>query len=377
MLVTMVLGADAWVTASQLNVRAEPSKEAKLLVRLRINSKVAVLEQPGPEWTKVELGDKRVGFVASAMLAKEKLTAQRALSEAKAAPDLAQRLAWLERAAAIEPGRETLKALAEAVRASGDEKRAALLESRLPWPDDLFVSPDFDPKAVHVEWPGPLPANAPKRPGSEVPVELAMLGVKNDEPWWVLPSRGRAVKAKAKSAVYRVLNECGGEYGVWLTLDAKLPTGEVPVAIARRAVPPAGWDQELPAVDLAAAKKLARAQLDALGAPQNAELAAGADLDGAALVRAWWLPKEEEKKEWFEQRNDVVELRVEHGAASVKGRKRGTYMPPNALVVRRDIDGDGKPDLVLHDRCCGRVADDGADLDGPARTQTTSRCCGC
>jgi hypothetical protein len=390
-----------YVNATKLHLRKTPSTSAASVVRLPTNAPLRVMATEG-EWLRVKIGDGREGFVAAAMTSSQQLTLDAALAHAEkanAAKNAKDRVMWLERAAALQSSREVLRELAVALRASGDTQRAALLEQRVSWPEDVMLAAARDGKRVAIELPIDVNNTSNEQKLDEhngraaTDAELKAWGVVVGEQWWVLPARGAAVRAKVKGARLEVLNECGGTWGAVLVLELdRSPDerGDVAIAATRRAEPPASWRAATPAVnDLAQAEKAVRTALRSMSGSDEAQVRLASDANGEVIARAWWVPPERNKAEleFYEQTNRVVSLklaRTKEGAwrAHVVDETTGSHMNPNYPIARRDIDGDGAFDTFLTDDCSVRVVMDAGTLkyDDAAtvvRAQTENRCCGC
>ncbi|HET8538428.1 MAG TPA: SH3 domain-containing protein [Anaeromyxobacter sp.] len=119
--------ATAFVLADVLRLRSEPAEKAPVVARLRIGTRVEVREERG-EWRRVAFGahewSRVVGWTRRSLLGPAPLRRDEALARASAASG-AEKIGWLERAAAIDPGRRaTWLALAEAQEAAGAADRA-------------------------------------------------------------------------------------------------------------------------------------------------------------------------------------------------------------------------------------------------------------
>ena len=389
-----------YVNASKLHLRKTPSTTAPSLVRLPTNAPLVVVATEG-EWLKVKIGDGREGFVAASMTAKEQLTLDAAIAHAAGSKDAKERVTWLERAAALQSSREVLRDLAVALNASGDVKRAALIEQRVSWPDDVMLVARSTGTSVSIELPVAVQDNnqpmedtnkLDERGGrAATDAEIKAWGVVVGEAWWVLPARGLAVRAKVKSARMEILNECGGTWGAILELEmASSLANDVAIAATRRAEPPASWRTATPVVpDVAKAEAAVRAALSGMKGFGEAQVRLASDARGDVIARAWWVPPERMKVEleFYEQTHRVLSLklaRAKDGAwkASVVDDGTGSHMNPFYPVARRDIDGDGAFDTFLSDDCSVRVVMDAGTLkydDGATvvRAQTENRCCGC
>lgn len=135
-------GAAAWVVASVAMVRAEPREGGAVAGRLKIATKVTVLERRDG-WTRVRAG-KATGWVRDDGLDSEKPTVEAMRERFDATPpsDVAGRRKWIERAAALAPGdAEVLGLLEETLARTGDAD--ALSAARIAL-RDLLAPSDWD-----------------------------------------------------------------------------------------------------------------------------------------------------------------------------------------------------------------------------------------
>jgi hypothetical protein len=118
--------ATAFVLADVLRVRSGPSESDAVVARLRIGTAVE-LREARDAWARVRLGpagEEVEGWVPRALVGGAPPTLADALARASAAQD-AGTITWLERAAALDPGKaETWRALAEALERAGRPDRA-------------------------------------------------------------------------------------------------------------------------------------------------------------------------------------------------------------------------------------------------------------
>lgn len=119
--------AEAFVLADVLRLRAQPAEKAPVVARARIGTRVELREERG-DWARVRLGTVEGwtfdGWALRSLLGPAPLGRDEALSRAERSQG-AERIGWLERAAAIDPARrETWAALAEALEAAGRGDRA-------------------------------------------------------------------------------------------------------------------------------------------------------------------------------------------------------------------------------------------------------------
>lgn len=125
------LPEQAFVVADVLRVRAEPSADAPVVARLRIGTKVSLLERR-EAWARIAvLGGGWDGWALGSLLAPKALTASEARNRA-ASTRGDERISWLERWAAIEPANQGVwKNLADALDAAGEKERATSARTAL------------------------------------------------------------------------------------------------------------------------------------------------------------------------------------------------------------------------------------------------------
>lgn len=366
-----------YVVASTLKLRGAPQAGARVLGRLAINSPLIAGSSSG-NFTAVEVANGKQGWVASAYLEAEPVTKAAALERAKS-PDPALRLSWLQRAAAVAPfDLGVLEALEAAYEAAG-KKSGAVSVARLRARLAVGLRPirHADRPALHVEW--EILSTGGARPPREIPKEKwQAYGVPPDARFWILTERGPAVPARVEAVNGRLLNECGGVYGILLRLDPEtpLPEGALPILTAFGPEAPAGWieDWTPPSVPADAAVRaeslVAAAAKDAQAGPLRASVVT--DGQGGALVRVIGdLPSKE--TEIF-QPVLAWDLQVPaQGAARLlrpAQRYNGFF---DTWLAARDVDGDGRVDVLADDRCSTTVY----DPEGERLARTFERCCGC
>lgn len=365
------IGEDTrYVLASSLNLRAAPG--GAIVGKLDINAPVRLLAVEG-EHARVRAANGREGTVPAEFLAAEPLTLAEALSRHAGATSPAERLSWAQRAAAIdERARPALEALAAAYREAGDAAQAEAVERRLSWPDDLLLAGAWPVRAgelLRLEW--GLADSGLGWETEELPEsELARRGLVLGGPVWVLPDRGPALRGEIAGLMRTLFNECGGTMGHVLLARVELPPGARPIAFSVR-VPPESWSRTHPERDLDAAVEAVREVIAPRRLP-DAQLHAAAYGDGVRVrVAANLAGPEDEMQSWtlldFDVEPGGVVRPVEErsGEASFTG-----YLYPS---VGRDIDGDGRGDLVLEGLCMQVLI----DADGVTRRTSESLCCGC
>lgn len=305
-----------YVIASRLNLRGGASAEAPLLGKLDINSPVVMLSSDG-SFAQVRAGNGTEGWVSAEYLADERLDFDAAVQEARDHTDkggAAAGLPWWQRAAAIYASdRTVLRGLADAYRASGDEETAARVERRLKWPEGVVPVVWRSDGRIEVErvigWWEGLSGR--ELPSPLTAEQVQRFSLESPESWWVLPDVGPAVPAAVAS----------------LAGDVRTRTLLRPEA--------GGW----------------------------------------AASAVWELPIDE----WQECGiGDCGLQRVnfelpDGGTLRETGRDNLFVDFPVLPLARRDIDGDGRVDVVQTDDCATYI--EGAD--GALVASTAFRCCGC
>ncbi len=227
-----------FVQASSLRLRSAPSTKATTKGRLQINYRLEVLKRRG-DFIKVRTANKATGWVSADYVADRPLTVREARKQARAAKTPQDRLSWLQRAAALQPGDvKVLQALRDGYRAVTNERGAASVDTLLSvltrrW----FPIPQGLGRGVWVEW------KAVDWPGAEIQIpeqDWANFEVSGDLEFWVLPEYGAAVQAHVVEVWPDTWNECGGLQGINLKLNAQLPPGERAL-VATIGEPPASW----------------------------------------------------------------------------------------------------------------------------------------
>lgn len=362
-----------FVAASKLNLREAPG--GAKLGSLDINSPLEVVERRGAD-LHVRVANGKQGWVPAEFTVPERLSAELALDRVRAAAAPADRLAWAQRAAALDTrNRDALKALAAAYREQGNEAVAARLDRQLDWPDDVLLAgthPSDDPTQVVLQWSyhyerpddvpedGPISAAAARRRGLTVGQDV-----------WVLPERSPASRGRLAAVRHDPFNECGGSWGFTLVVDVALPTGERPVAYTI-ATPPASWVQPAPVADTQAAIARVKASWTPPAGETRYHAAA---FDNGVRVRAGTALNPSVAEEGDPVDYQIVDFQVDADGARPLGEPGAwtSYMTYDRPWVGRDLDGDGRADLVFLGSCQTSVM----GADGEVHATTESLCCGC
>lgn len=363
-----------YVTASKLNLREAPG--GAKVGSLEINSPLEVLETRGPD-LQVRVANGRTGWVPAEFTSPERLSVQAALQRVAAATTAADRLAWAQRAAALDDrDRNALRALAAASRETGDEATAARLDRRLAWPDDVLLAGAHHQSepgrwilewSYHYETPNDVPQEgvisdaAARRRGLSVGQEV-----------WVLPERSPAVVTRLVEVRHGTFNECGGSSGFTLVVEGALPSDERPVAFTIRR-PPASWQGPAPTGDVNGAIEAVR---EAYTPPEGETEYHAVPYGDGVWVRAATLRNRGEVETGTPSEYEIVDHQVDHAG---NARRIGDNETWNSFIgygapwVGRDLDGDDRLDLVLSGGCQVTVF----DADGELQASTESLCCGC
>lgn len=354
-----------YVRASTLNLRSGPSSTASSLGRLTINTPLERLATEG-DWIQVRVGNGKEGWVGSKFVDPQVLTVDAAIQQARAA---SEPLPWWQRAAAIDPRRDVLEGLLEAYEAAGKADSAEQIRTQLAWPHTLFLiwkDEALPANTVRVEWndagyEAPTVRTLPKESWSG-------LGLDPEATWYVLPSIGKAVPARATQVTVDLLNECSSEWSrnVWLEHEPLLD-GAVPL-VASRVAPPASWMQDVrpttPSAEVEAA--VLRAATATLGPEVVLDLAP----DGSS-----WRGTARAPTGRFGELGDTIytEVRVDWTAGNVTLGPKEVTAEVHDLVGIRDVVGSGEA-LLIHQDFCASVAE---DREGAHQRSTGYRCCGC
>ncbi|MCO4745869.1 MAG: SH3 domain-containing protein [Proteobacteria bacterium] len=365
-----------YVLASRLNLREEPG--GTKVGRLKINSPVTILEEDG-ENVKIRVQNGKEGWVPMSFLVPEPIHIPGALEKAKAAATAKERLAWTQRASALDfRHRGALEALAAAYRESGDAETAARIDSQLEWPDNILLAGDHTSAGqspIVLEW-GTVPWESYEQMRADDEMEdrdlsaaeMRSRGVNVGDPVWVLPNAGPAVQGKVQGMRMQLFNECGGTFGYVLIVNAELPSDQHAIAYTIEDAPKS-WKQPAPSRDTAAAEAAVRKLL-----PKGPAYAfhAAAYADGVRVRVGWEKVSEEEDMPMWSIRDYQV---YRDGKAAEVGRMDDvySYIGYSYPAAGRDIDGDGRLDMILEGECMAVLQ----DADGVTRASSEMLCCGC
>jgi hypothetical protein len=226
-----------FVLADVVRLRAEPSEGAPVVARVRIGTRVAVRERRG-DWARVSVGEVEDwifdGWTRGALLAVAPQTRAALLGRAGSSKG-AGRIGWLERAAAIDPGRrETWLSLAEAQAAAGNLARSAQAKALADGGAPGFLaacdggsamlvaewSPGSEPRKLSSEFSleernGPLPAE-----GLAFRRELVRLAEELPAAAWFVPGASRLAGSPFPRP--KLLEQPGTCDDTWRSLDVQL-----------------------------------------------------------------------------------------------------------------------------------------------------------
>lgn len=364
------------VIASSLKLREEPSAKARVRGRLSINTPLELVGTSG-DFAEVLTRNGKRGFVAKAYLDTHPVTKAAALERAKGD----ETLSWLQRAAAVAPyDAEVLRKLADAYLEAGRGKSAAMVGRILERLQTRFWAiPEGD--SITVQWRIQYPEGDFR--SREVPKSLwPREGLDPKTPFWVLPSHGPAVAARATRAEWSVVNECGASAGfvVTLELESALAKGARPF-LAAVGARPEGWgdagpptgEPEMASKAKKAALELAKSHSDYApiedpSFPQVSALSIGEHRYWTRVV----IPTQEGPDAIF-QPYLAFDIEVADGKASFMAPPEAYDGPYPTPVALRDVDGDGRPDRALRDGCWARVLDE----RGEQIAASEYACCGC
>jgi hypothetical protein len=351
------LGSQAkqsFVVASSLKLRADPSESGKVLGKLAINTPVTVKQQSGV-FVEVVVPSGKVGWVAAAMLAPDRLTVGGAKQKANAAATPAEALSWWQRAAAVDDENfDVLAALQKAYCAAGDVKQCARVEARI-----AVLKQRGKMLGVvngHIEW---VELNEPAG------ADLTRFGLDDKTTAWVLPVRGTAMRVAANKPVETVRNECGGTSGV------DVPTSVHDGLLAMTDEPPPSWlvaTTAMPDAKAKAIEKRARRHCRAIKGEACTVVVATSAGIGAAATVSWQLPAEAEGDDGPRNSETVVLYYDVNDTESEVEKRSGDW----TIAAVRNVDRDDAPELLLEG--CSRVV---LKRNGTEVLSTTNRCCGC
>lgn len=363
--------ATRYVTASSLNLRAAGAPDAPRLGGLSINSPVIVMN-PGGAWAEVEAANGVKGWVDATYLAARPLTVDDALQQAASASDPAVVLSWRQRAAALSPlDRSLLSSLAEAYDAADAPELAAAIRQQLTWPAHLLpverIGADGE---VWLLVDTGLLEEAPFEDEPD-PRRAELLGYPAASEWWVLPDIGAAVPARLDRYEQGVLNECAGDFGVWvvLTLTDPLPAGHRPLVATAGALPET-WTQAIAPPSLSRAEAIET--LTAFAEPRSSD---AVTISLAPAGTTWlgvarWAMTEE--ADFFTTSEGVLVRIGVDGVVTLLREEPELDSLALTPYGQRDLDGDGTLE-TFWGGCEVDIFGDGGLLE----TSTPSTCCGC
>ncbi len=358
---------EQFVQASTLKLRAEPRKDGLLKGRLRINYPVEMQEERNG-FALVALKNGSTGWVGRAFLGPEPVTKTSALAKAKAAASAKEKLTWLQRAAAVASSDvDTLKKLAQAYEDGGETKSANVVRRLIGHLDRRWypVVPRSDGE-VWIEW------RAFEQPTKLMEVPKSRwgdYGVTDELELWLLGSHGGAVKARVVKAEIVVRNECGGDEGLDVRLDAALADGANPL-VATLGAPPKSWLEDAPAAGVADLRNELQRRAATKPRDYGPAVVRTYVRDGVARGAIAFVTGEGADpmtSAW------TIETFVagKSGAERVGESKKDT-MFLDLPIGERDITGDGAVDRVTTDGCATTIHSDGISI-----ATSAFRCCGC
>jgi hypothetical protein len=339
-----------YVQASTLNLRASPDANGAVRASLPINTAVEVLAVQGA-LSRVRANGQE-GWVTGEFLAAQPLTVEAAMAQAAARP--ADKLSWLQRAAAIRPDAAVLAALEAEYRARGDTAAADKVARQRKWPSRVFLVASAN---------GELWISLSPEPGDQqghaVSEEdfVQRFGFSPRAQGWVLPSHGPAVRAQLDGARVDGVGYCGNDWETVATLKVELPGSAQALAFTPDAEPPASWRKGVaePGVPEAKAREVAMAQL------------AKSPAVGRSETRLWPTPDG-----WLVSVSKFLDSKLVRTSLLVSAggtREISDWTFP--LLAARDVSGDGSSELVMGDDC-ERWAQ---SLDGERLSYVSGLCC--
>ena len=362
-----------YVMASTLNLRDESGAKKG---RLAINTQLLVLQEEG-ERSQVRVANGSEGWVATAFLGEQPLQPSELVALAQASEDPELRLASLQRAAAIDPSRSTLKALEAEYRAQGDSRRAGIVAQQIAWPEHLKPAVNsYGQDSVQIEF--PLSWEQPGSHEQRMARTKAEIPIKVGDPVWVLPAYGAAVQGRVTRLEWMSRNECSGDSAWVASIQASLPPGERALMVSLQP-PPSSWSQRVapPAIPQAKAEQLLSAKVSSLF---NEEWHLDRELyregpNWRVVVRKdepWKESEEQDTMFGFAQRLDVVT--TPQGGTKVLGQSRVNLDNEDFedWRVSRDLSGDGTMEELRFSDCNTLVYEEGA-----VQTYSIYRCCKC
>lgn len=365
---TAPLQEQRFVHASMLNLR---DAEGTKIGSLAINTPLVIQgEQDGK--VQVQVSNGKVGWVPAEFLGASPLSAEAALDQAHAATEPTDRIAHLQRAAALLPEVTTLTELAEAYEAAGETRKARVVRSQMGWPQHIRpVNAETEDGALVVEWPAGWEESSAQQVRRQMKLKVG-------DPVWVLPSFGSAVQGKVVQIELRQTNECSGEEGWVAVIQASLPRHATGVLISTQDAPES-WlvERPAPAVPYEQAYALVWAHLQSIDPQVDARWVSLRPHEGGWRSE-YWEQLTEEKPEWGESWNGF------HRHHILQVDAAGALQTPEASVHNNDQDelevqasgdlaGTGVPVKVQRDHCMTQVT----TLEGYGLLSSTYRCCGC
>ncbi len=357
-----------YVHASMLNLRdAEGTKIGSLAINTPL-----VLQGEKDDKVQVQVANGTVGWVPKEFLGASPLSAEAALANAEATTDLGERIAHLQRAAALLPDVTTLTALTEAYEEAGESRKATVVRSQMGWPQHIRpVNASTEDGALLVEWP------AGWEPGSAERVRRQMK-LKVGDKVWVLPSYGSAVQGTVAKIELRQTNECSGEEGWVAVIQASLPRHATGVLISTQDAPQS-WlaERPAPAAPYEEAYALVWAHLQSVDPEVDARWVSLRPQEGA-WRSDYWQQLTEEKPEWGESwngfhRHHIVEVNASGELVVRASEVHNNDMDELEVQASGDLGGTGVPVKVQRDSCLTQVT----TLEGYGLLSSTYRCCGC
>lgn len=359
-----------YVHASVLNLRDDAGKR---IGRLDINTPLEPLGREGDK-LRVRVANGTEGWVAAGFVGEYPLQAEPLHKEAMATEDKAERLALLQRAAAISPSEHTMRALIEAYENLGEFQKAERVRAQIAWPD--WIRPVPEPSAgAELEWTidWDLSGDAQTRERKA----KAQIPVKPGDPVWVLPANGPAVQGTLGELSLRGRNDCSGEVAWMAPIEVALPQGALPIAIALKP-PPESWSGSRQPARQSRAEALAA--FTAWAEPKGLPTARIADTlhtqDGL-----WYAAILGDNDDPSLPMNDfgyatlhTLRMQADGQVAQIAERSVDyDREDPFFVLSERDLDGDGDLETVKANACATRFE----DAAGHELSWTAYRCCGC
>jgi hypothetical protein len=361
-----------FVQASTLKLRAEPSPGSKVKGRLAINYPLQVLEKEG-DFARVKTRNNKEGWVGHAFLGKARVTKELALNKAGALSGK-EKLAWLQRAAAVVPTDvEVLEQLEKSYEEVGNMRASEMVHFLVETLKARYYPIRQDKEdGLWVEWSVFYPPGEVK--ARDVPEsEWGQKGIPANLGFFVLPEKGPAVSGKVKKVRIEAINECAGDAGILLQLDAKMPKGQKAlVAVHENA--PKSWSESVSMKKVENARALLmKVALDVFKGKKESEVDLGMTTGTDGVRARAFVEAPTADDDIFVQSKGIDLFLGKDGKVKQLGKSiiyNGFTPKPFA---RRDVDGDGHPDTFMADGCSESiVTDKGVNLIANA-----FRCCGC